>query len=112
MVEVVRQLRVEFSKDEIQGILAERAKALVLDSKEIACVELEQTLDVEGSATVVLIVGNKPVDVPERDKLLNARKALLDEVKSLTDQIDGRKPVDREIPKLQARKKASRKRRA
>ena len=111
MAEVTRQLRVEFSREEIKGILAERAKALVLARKEIPCVELTQVEDVESAATVILIVGNKPIEVTERDKLLNARTALLEEVKDLTDQIEGRKPFDREIPKLQARKKASRKRR-
>ena len=100
MAEVTRQLRVEFSRDEIKDILAERAKALVLERKEIACVELTQVEDVSGAATVVLIVGNKPVDVTERDKLLNARTALLEEVKNLTDQIEGRKPFDRSILKL------------
>jgi hypothetical protein len=105
MAEVLRQLRVTFSKDEIKDMLSKRAKEIVLERSEVACVELTQVEDVEGEATVVLVVGNKPIEITLRDKLINARDALLDEVKSLTDQIDGRKPVGRAIPRLQGRKK-------
>jgi hypothetical protein len=57
MAEVTRQLRVELSKDEIKGILAERANAIVLERKEIACVELAEGDDVDGAATVALGLG-------------------------------------------------------
>jgi len=109
MAEVTRQLRITFSKKEIKDILSKRAKALVLERKEVPCVELTQVLDVEGEATVVLIVGDKPIEIPLRDKLIDARAALLDEVNSLTDQIEDRKPFGLTIPRLQKRKKPAKK---
>ncbi len=106
MPEITRQLRITFSKDEIKEILAERAKALVLKRKEVPCVELTQVEDLQGEATVVLIVGNKPIDTTDRDKLINARDALLAEVESLEDQLDGRIPM-MPVPQLKKAKRRS-----
>jgi hypothetical protein len=108
MAEVVRQLRVTFSTEEIKSILSERAKAIVLERKDLPCVEMARVEDVAGEATVILIVGNKPIEAPLRDKLIDARAALLHEVKNLTDQIEGRKPFGRTIPRLQGQRKEGR----
>ena len=89
MPEVNRKLEVTFSKDEIKAILAKHARALVLTRKDVACVELEQVQHVEGEATVTLIVGNKPVEVPLRDRLINAREKMIAEVHKLTAYIEG-----------------------
>jgi hypothetical protein len=127
MPEFYRKLQVTFSKAEIQVILAARARSLVLTRKDVKCVELEQVQHVEGEATVTLLIGNKPVAVPMRDKLIEARAELIDYVtkgprpatvdgtavkvfphtpselvsaiRKLTDYIEGRKPIGRN-PKL------------
>ena len=61
MPEVNRKLQVTFSKAEIQAILSERARALVLTRKDIKRVELETVAHVEGGATVTLLIGTKEV---------------------------------------------------
>jgi len=57
MPEVYRKLEVHFSKAEIQAILAERARSLVLTRKDVKCVELEIVKHVEGEAVVTLTIG-------------------------------------------------------
>jgi len=57
MPEVYRKLEVHFSKAEIQAILAERARVLVLTRKDVKRVELEIVKHVEGEAVVTLTIG-------------------------------------------------------
>jgi hypothetical protein len=57
MPEVYRKLEVHFSKAEIQAILAERAREIVLSRKENKRVEMEVVKHVEGEAIVVLTIG-------------------------------------------------------
>jgi hypothetical protein len=59
MPTVCRKLQVTFSKAEIQAILAERAKALVLTRKNVKRIELETVAHVEGEAIVTLVIGEK-----------------------------------------------------
>jgi hypothetical protein len=61
MPEVYRKLEVVFSKAEIQAILSERARALVLTRKDVKRVELETVAHVEGEATVTLLIGEKEI---------------------------------------------------
>jgi hypothetical protein len=61
MPEVHRKLTVTFSKAEIQAILAERARALVLTRKDVKRIELETVAHVEGEAIVTLLIGNKEI---------------------------------------------------
>ncbi|MBN9007158.1 MAG: hypothetical protein J0H40_17305 [Rhizobiales bacterium] len=61
MPEVHRKLEVTFSKAEIQAILAEKARALVLKRRDVNRVELKQVQHVEGEAVVTLVIGNKVV---------------------------------------------------
>ena len=58
MPEVYRKFAVVFAKREIEAILSERARALVLTRKDGTRVELETVAHVEGSATVTLSIGN------------------------------------------------------
>lgn len=63
MPEVHRKLQVTFSKAEIQAILAERARALVLTRKDVKRkrIELETVAHVEGEAIVTLLIGDKEI---------------------------------------------------
>ena len=61
MPEVYRKFEVAFSKAEIQAILSERARTLVLTRKDIKRVELETVAHVEGGATVTLLIGSKEI---------------------------------------------------
>lgn len=59
--EVHRKLQVTFSKAEIQAILSERARALVITRKDVKRVELETVAHVEGEAIVTLLIGTKEI---------------------------------------------------
>ncbi|WLA74192.1 hypothetical protein QIH77_02850 [Bradyrhizobium diazoefficiens] len=59
--EIHRKLEVQFSKAEIEAILAERSRALVLSRRDVKRIELEQVQHVEGEAVVTLVIGNKEV---------------------------------------------------
>jgi hypothetical protein len=61
MPEIHRKLQVTFSKAEIQAILIERARALVLTRKDVKRVELDMVEHVEGEATVTLLIGEKEI---------------------------------------------------
>ena len=61
MPEVYRKFDVVFSKDEIKAILAERARRLVLERKDVKRVEIETVSHVEGEAIVTLLIGNKEI---------------------------------------------------
>jgi hypothetical protein len=61
MPEVYRKFAVVFAKAEIEAILSERARALVLTRKDVKRVELETVAHVEGSATVTLSIGTKEI---------------------------------------------------
>jgi hypothetical protein len=63
MPEVYRKCKfaVAFAKREIEAILSERARALVLRRKDVKRVELQTVAHVEGSATVTLLIGNREI---------------------------------------------------
>jgi len=61
MPEIYRKLEVHFSKAEIQAILAERARALVLTRADVKRLELETVAHVEGEAIVTLLIGTKEI---------------------------------------------------
>jgi hypothetical protein len=61
MPEIYRKLAVVFAKAEIEELLAERARALVLTRKDLKRVELETVAHVEGAATVTLLIGDKEI---------------------------------------------------
>lgn len=104
MPEIHRKLQVTFSKAEIKAILAEKARALVLDRKDGKRVELDMVEHVEGEATVTLIIGNKTVAVPMRDKLIEARDELICEAGKLAAYIDGRQPIPKNILRRKRKK--------
>jgi hypothetical protein len=60
MPTINRKLQVTFSKAEIQAILAERARALVLTRKDVKRIELEQVAHVEGEAIVTMVIDGHP----------------------------------------------------
>jgi hypothetical protein len=61
MPEIYRKFAIAFAKAEIEAILSERARALVLTRKDIKRVELETVAHVEGGATVTLLIGTKEI---------------------------------------------------
>jgi hypothetical protein len=61
MPEVFRKFAVVFAKAEIEAILSERARALVLTRKDVKRVELDTVAHVEGAATVTLLIGDKEI---------------------------------------------------
>ncbi|MEH2471865.1 hypothetical protein V1281_006947 [Nitrobacteraceae bacterium AZCC 2161] len=64
MPRVNRKLELTFSRAEIESILADRARDLMLKRPDVKKVELETVADVEGQAIVTLYVREEDVEMP------------------------------------------------
>ncbi|PDT86075.1 hypothetical protein CO669_29985 [Bradyrhizobium sp. Y36] len=69
MPEVYRAFQVHFAKAEIEELLRERAKALVLTRKDSEKLDVATVRHVEGEAVVTMIIGPpKMIDLQAKGK--------------------------------------------